>query len=187
MFFKYLQRNCLDFLSNSLLAAWRFYPNLLVLLNVIRKDEQVFRYVRKTHATVKTNGFLHSLENCLCEFPRVHGLSNMDHPCMDWVTDYMGHPCMEHPHVGHPYMEHPCMGDHIWVKTLAKVDKWWKSWFEFGKNLSFIKFKPTRSNSTTWTKFKTWLKWGVPLDQGLTGTILDCDVNDEPCFSLCSP
>ena len=33
-------------------------------------------YVRKTHATVKTNaGFLHSLADCLCEFPRVHGLS----------------------------------------------------------------------------------------------------------------
>ena len=32
----------------------------------------------------------------------------------------------------------------------------------------------------------SWLVLGVPLDKGLTGTILVCDVNDEPCFSLCS-
>ena len=37
VFFKYLQRNCLDFLPNRLLAARRFYPNSLVSFNVIRR------------------------------------------------------------------------------------------------------------------------------------------------------
>ena len=40
------------------------------------KDEKVDSpHVRKTYATVKTNGFLHSMADCFREFPQVHGLS----------------------------------------------------------------------------------------------------------------
>ena len=41
------------------------------------KDEKVDSpYVRKTHATVKINDFLHFMvADCFREFPQVHGLS----------------------------------------------------------------------------------------------------------------
>ena len=59
------------------------------------------------------------------------------------------------------------------LPELAEVDKRWKTWLELSENLSLIKFKPTRSNSSqlkrypTPSKLWTWLELRGPFGQGL--------------------
>ena len=68
-----------------------------------------------------------------------------------------------------------------WLE-LAEVSKRWKTWLELGENLSLIKFKPNRSNSShlkpsgwpndtqlnrSCERRSSWLDLGGPFDQGL--------------------